>query len=126
MDVPIHPQSTEFIDDAGNRRPPALRIRWLISVLTGTQKAGDDRDDLGQVRHGSSSARRATPGRACRTGPVGARQRDCATDARNHAAVQPQPRSFVAQTEEYRALAIPWTRARATRAPAGLWLAVTA
>jgi hypothetical protein len=29
---------------------------------------------------------------------------------RNHAAVQPQPHSFVAQTESYRAMTIPWIR----------------
>jgi len=34
--------------------------------------------------------------------------------------VQPQPHSFVAQTESYRAVTIPWTKARATGAPAGL------
>ena len=119
---PSTPRVPNSLTTTANRRPPALRIRWLISVVlpaprkpvmivTGTF----DRSDMAVPPRA-----RATPGRACRTGPVGARQRAGATDARNHAAVQPQPHSFVAQTEEYRALAIPWTRARATRAPAGL------
>src|SRR5579863_4731511 len=34
--------------------------------------------------------------------------------------MQPQPHSFVAQTENYRAMTIPWVRARANSVPAGL------
>jgi len=40
--------------------------------------------------------------------------------AHGRTTVQPQPHSFVAQTEKYRAKTIPWIWARATGALAGL------